>query len=279
MAASCLRLPTEKGAVTMGLVNLGGKVALVTGGGHGLGAGICEAIGQAGASVLVTDLDYEGAKNVASHLKEQGVKALPLKVDVTCEEEFQKAIQAGCEEFGRVDILVNNAGIVKIRKVLELPLSEWDKVFDVNVRALLRCSQVFAEHLINQGRGGSIVNTASNAGKVGYIGQIHYNASKAAVISMTQSLAKELAEFNINVNAVCPGAVDTEMLHECMLWTIEESKDTTTVEELRKMWAPVQLGRLIKPIEVGRVVAFLASDAAIVIRGQSINVDAGTTAW
>jgi NAD(P)-dependent dehydrogenase (short-subunit alcohol dehydrogenase family) len=236
-------------------------------------------MGQAGASILVTDLDYEGAKNVASRLETQGIKALPLQLDVTCEDAFQKAIRAGHEKFGKVDILINNAGIVKIQKALDLPLSDWDKVFDVNVRALLRCSQIFAEYLISEGLSGSIVNTASNAGKVGYVGQIHYNASKAAVISMTQSLAKELAEFNINVNAVCPGAVDTEMLRECMLWTIEESKGTVTVEELRKMWAPVQLGRLIKPIEVGRVVAFLASDAATVIRGQSINVDAGTTAW
>lgn len=261
----------------MGQFDLCGKVALVTGGGNGLGAGIAEALVEAGAAVVVADIDMEGAEQVATQLEQRHARTLPFRMDVTKEEEVRRAIEAGCREFGRLDVLVNNAGVVMIENALDLPMADWDRVFEVNVRALFQCARIFAKRLIQQGHGGSVINIASNAGKNGYVGQCHYNASKAAVISITQTLAKELAEYGINVNAVCPGAVDTDMLRRCMHWTIEQSGGTVSVDDLCKSWAPPQLGRLITPIEVGRVIAFLASEAAAIIRGQSINVDAGVT--
>jgi meso-butanediol dehydrogenase/(S,S)-butanediol dehydrogenase/diacetyl reductase len=263
----------------MTLVDLSGKTALVTGGAHGLGAGIAEALVEAGAAVLVTDIDAEGCQKLAARLEQNGGRAAGRRLDVTNEDDVKQAIEAGWNTFGRLDILVNNAGIVSLKDALDLTLPEWDRTFQLNVRALFRCSQLFAQRLSEEKRGGAIVNIASNAGKVGYVGQVHYNATKATVINITQSLAKEWASLGINVNAVCPGAVDTEMLHQCMLWTIDQSGGKLTVDELRKAWAPAQLGRLIQPVEVGRVVAFLASDAAAIIRGQSISVDAGTTPW
>jgi NAD(P)-dependent dehydrogenase (short-subunit alcohol dehydrogenase family) len=172
---------------------------------------------------------------------------------------------------------VNNAGVVALDNVLDIPLKDWDLLFDVNVKGLFLASQLAARQMIAQGTGGSIVNIASNAGKVGFPAQAHYNATKAAVINLTRSMALELAPSKINVNAVCPGAVDTPMLLECAVWITERSGGDPRA--LVQTFAPPQLGRLIQPIEVGRVVAFLASDEAAIIRGQSINVDAGATPY
>jgi len=259
--------------------DLTGKTALVTGGGRGIGSGISEALVEAGAAVVITDIEEEGPNRVARKLSERGGRVLPLQLDITEEMNFQSAIEKGHKEFGKIDILVNNAGIVEIEDALKISMKKWDKIFNVNVRALFRSSQLFAHYLIQQKTGGKIINIASNAGKISYPGQTHYSASKAAVINITQNLAKEFAKYYINVNAICPGAVDTEMLRQCMVQIVEESGGKITIEDLENQWAPPQLGRLIKPIEVGRVVVFLSSEASEIIRGQSINVDAGVTSW
>jgi NAD(P)-dependent dehydrogenase (short-subunit alcohol dehydrogenase family) len=160
---------------------------------------------------------------------------------------------------------------------IEMSDRDWEVQFEVNSRAVSTCSRLAAKQMISQGKGGSIVNIASNAGKVGYPNMAAYNASKAAVISLTRSHASEWAEHGINVNAVCPGGVETPMLTEVAEWIGE--REGIDPEQLLPMMKPAQLGRHIQPIEVGRIVVFLLSDQAAIIRGQSINVDGGDTPY
>lgn len=265
----------------MNQYDLNGRVALITGGGSGLGRGIGQALAELGAIVVAADIQTEPAEEAASALRQQGYQAMAVKMDVTDPASVTTAMEAALSQFGHLDILINNAGITKMQNIEDITPADWEKVFSINVEGMFFCCQSFSQILRRTGSSGSIVNIASNAGKVTFPGQAHYNASKAAVMNLTQSLAKELAPCGIRVNAVCPGAVDTEMLRYCMLKTIEDApaEAKPTVEQLRATWGPAQLGRLIQPIEVGRVVAFLASDAAEIIRGQSISVDAGNTPY
>ena len=160
---------------------------------------------------------------------------------------------------------------------LESGDEDWGPQLEVNAGAVLSCCRLAAGRMINQGGGGAIVNVASNAGKVGYPNMAAYNASKAAVISLTRSLAAEWAEHGINVNAVCPGGVETPMLQQVAEWIGE--RQGIDPQELMPAMKPAQLGRLIQPVEVGWVVAFLLSERAAIIRGQSINVDGGDTPY
>ncbi|MCQ4863080.1 SDR family NAD(P)-dependent oxidoreductase [Pseudoflavonifractor phocaeensis] len=255
------------------------QVVLITGGGSGLGRGIGQAVAELGAAVVAADVRTDQAEEAAAALRAQGFRAAAVEMDVTRPESIAAGLQAAVKAFGHVDVLVNNAGITRMQDIGDITPRDWEQVFSINVEGMFLCCQQFFSCLRREGRAGRIVNIASNAAKVTFPGQAHYNASKAAVVNMTQSLAKELAPFGINVNAVCPGAVDTEMLRYCMVKTIEESPTDArpTLDDLRASWGPPQLGRLIQPVEVGRVVAFLASDAAGIIRGQSISVDAGST--
>ena len=265
----------------MNQYSLEGKTALITGGGSGLGRGIGQAMAELGASIVAADVRLEPAEAAAARLREQGYHAIAVAMDVTKPDSISKALDEAQKAMGQLDILVNNAGITKMQNIEDITPADWEQVFSINVEGMFLCCQQFSSYLRQQGRSGRIVNIASNAAKVTFPGQAHYNASKAAVANLTQSLAKELAAYHINVNAVCPGAVDTEMLRFCMQKTIESAPSNCeiTIEDLRKTWGPPQLGRLIQPIEVGRVVAFLATDAAEIIRGQSISVDAGNTPY
>ncbi len=259
------------------MTDLKQKVAFVTGSGRGLGRGIAQALAEAGACLMVSDLNDSAVAQSVSLLRQAGHTVEGMSANVTSEESMANAIQATVKAFGKLDILVNNAGVVALDNVMDIPLKDWELLFDVNVKGLFLASQLAARQMIAQGSGGSIVNIASNAGKVGFPAQAHYNATKAAVINLTRSMALELAPHNINVNAVCPGAVDTPMLFECAVWITDRNGGDP--KALVQTFAPPQIGRLIQPVEVGRVVAFLASDAAAIIRGQSINVDAGATPY
>jgi meso-butanediol dehydrogenase/(S,S)-butanediol dehydrogenase/diacetyl reductase len=254
------------------------KVALVTGAGQGIGRGAAIALAEEGADVIVGDIKEAPLKETAVLVKGLGRRALPLRMDVTSADDVQTAVERVVAEFHRLDILVNNAGVCKLNPVLDISPEDWDLTLDVNVKGLFLCCKMVAQQMISQGGGGTIVNIASNAGKVGFPSMADYNASKAAVINLTRWLAAELAPHGINVNAVCPGAVDTDMLLDCARWICDRSGEGDP-HELVQTFAPEQLGRLIKPIEVGRVIAFLASDKATIIRGQSINVDGGSTPY
>jgi meso-butanediol dehydrogenase/(S,S)-butanediol dehydrogenase/diacetyl reductase len=256
---------------------LAGRTVLVTGAGRGIGRGVSQALVEAGAAVAALDLDGATAEETARTLRGGGSRVLALQADVTDESEVEAALEETAREFGGLDGLVNNAGVIRMAPALETTDDDWQVQLDVNVRALLSCCRLAARQMISRGSGGAIVNIASNAGKVGYPNMSAYNASKAAVISLTRSLAAEWAPHRINVNAVCPGAVDTPMLGSVAEWIAERVDGDA--DELLAAMTPAQLGRHIRPVEVGRIVAFLLSEHAEIIRGQAINVDGGETPY
>ena len=258
-------------------MQLAGRTVVVTGAGGGMGRGIAEAVAEAGAHVVAGDLALEPVAETARRIETGGGRAVPLVLDVTDPESIAAAVTRATRTFGRLDGWVNNAGILRLDAALDVPAADWEAQMRVNVSGLFSCCQIVARQLIAQGDGGAIVNVASNAGKVGYPNMAGYNAGKAAVINLTRSLAAEWATHRINVNAVCPGGVETPMLMAVAEWIT--SRQGGDPKELVQRMVPAQLGRHIQPIEVGRVVAFLLSDAATIIRGQSINVDGGDTPY
>ena len=255
---------------------LEGKVIVITGAGGGMGRGIARAVLEEGGQVVATDVDEAAAADAAREL-DAGGRSTSLELDVTRAESVAGAIGRVVEAHGRIDGWVNNAGAIRMAAALDVEPGDWDLHFDVNVKGLFVCCQLAARRMIEQGSGGAIVNIASNAGKAGYPNMAAYNASKAAVIGLTRSLAAEWARHGINVNAVCPGGVDTPMLASCAEW-VTGAKGGDPAELIREM-VPAQLGRHIRPHEVGGLVAFLLSERAQLIRGQAISADGGDTPY
>ncbi|MFP3915873.1 MAG: SDR family NAD(P)-dependent oxidoreductase [Actinomycetota bacterium] len=250
-----------------------GRAYLVTGAAGGIGAATASLLVERGASVVVADLDGEGASRVAGELGDRAVAAV---CDVTDPDQVSAAVEAGLSAFGRLDGAVCNAGSVTLDAAWDATPEDWGRQLAVNVTGTFVTARAVGQHLRRHG-GGAIVNVASNAGKVGYPNMAAYNASKAAVINLTRSLAREWAPEGINVNAVCPGGVDTPMLAGVAEWLgprlgVEPS-------DLLEDMGPAQLGRKVRPGEVAAVIAFLLSDDARIIRGQSINVDGGDTPY
>jgi NAD(P)-dependent dehydrogenase (short-subunit alcohol dehydrogenase family) len=257
---------------------LDGRVALVTGGARGIGRGIAEVLAREGADIAIGDLNVAGAEETAALLRAAGRRALAIELDVTSEASAASAVEAAVHQLGRIDILVNNAGVVG-RHVGggSIDLADFDLCFEVNVKGIWVMSRAAVPHFKAQG-GGKIVNIASIAGRRGQAGMAHYNASKAAAINLTQTMACDLGPSNINVNAVCPGLLWTDM------WRALESMfgrdDTPEVVERRRVFEAhiarnCPLGREQTPEDIGAAVAFFASDDARNITGQSLNVDGG----
>jgi NAD(P)-dependent dehydrogenase (short-subunit alcohol dehydrogenase family) len=253
------------------------KVVLVTGAANGLGAGIAEALLANGARVAMADRDAAALERARARLDPPGVSTLATAADVTDENAVESFMSGAVAAFGRIDALVNNAGVIVMGAALEESAPTFEAQFAVNVGGLFACCKAAARIMIAQGDGGAIVNIASNAGKVGFPAMAGYNASKAAVINLTRTLAAEWAAHRINVNAVCPGSVATPMLRNVAYFLAAQS-GSSSESHFEKM-VPAQLRRHIQPIEVGRVVAFLLSANAEIIRGQSINVDGGETPY
>jgi NAD(P)-dependent dehydrogenase (short-subunit alcohol dehydrogenase family) len=257
-------------------MNLQDRCYIVTGAGGGIGEGVTSAILEQGGRVVLFDLRLEPAQAVAERTDATGHRTLPIEGNVVSTDDAESAVRAAVARFGRLDGIVNNAGIVTLDAAWDSTPDAWDRELAVNVTGTFVMAQAVGRHLRESG-GGAIVNVASNCGKVGYKNMAGYNASKAAVINLTRSLALEWATDAINVNAVCPGGVDTPMLAGVADW-LAPRLDIASDELLAGM-GPAQLGRKVQPIEVGRVVAFLLSDAAVIIRGQAINVDGGDTPY
>jgi meso-butanediol dehydrogenase/(S,S)-butanediol dehydrogenase/diacetyl reductase len=256
---------------------LDGGVIVVTGAATGLGAGIVEALLAAGGRVVLADIKAPELEKTAAALDPTGQRAHGVVTDVTDDGAIERLFEAAAARFGRVDGLVNNAGVIVMSDALDESPRATGVQFGVNVNGLFACCKAAARRMIAQGGGGRIVNVASNAGKVGFPAMAGYNASKAAVISLTRTLAAEWAAHRINVNGVCPGSVDTPMLFGVAEF-LSPRLGTAPGEIFAKM-VPAQLKRHIKPVEVGRVIAFLLSPAAEIVRGQSINVDGGETPY
>ncbi|MGD0102579.1 MAG: L-iditol 2-dehydrogenase [Rhodopila sp.] len=252
-------------------MKLQGKIAVVTGAARGIGRAICERYMLEGAYVFVTDVDEEKAHAVAASM---GAQAAALKLDVTSQQSIDAMIAAVIERQGRLDILVNNAGIFDLAPIVEITHESYRRVFAVNVEGLLFTLQAAARQMIAQGHGGKIINFASQAGRRGEALVAVYCASKAAVISLTQSAGLDLIKHRINVNAIAPGVVDNEHWdHVDEMFARYEG--LAPGEKKRLVGASVPIGRMAHPNEIGGLATFLASADADYIVAQTYNIDGG----
>jgi 3-oxoacyl-[acyl-carrier protein] reductase len=246
-------------------LDLSGQVAIVTGGGRGIGRAIARTLGAAGASVAVVyRTSQDGAQAVAAEVQSGGGQAIAVQADVCRAIQVEAMVGAVVEQFGRVDILVNNSGIFTLGLQTELSEADWDAVFDTNLKGLWLCTKAVANQMIAQRSGGCIVNLASmNGAHPGFGGTAHYDASKGGVIAYTRSLAAELAPHAIRVNAIGPGLTDSPGLRK-------QAPELVVAVEAR-----TPLKRLGQPEDMAKVVLFLASPLASWVTGQTIFVDGG----
>jgi NAD(P)-dependent dehydrogenase (short-subunit alcohol dehydrogenase family) len=242
-----------------------GRVALVTGGGGGIGREIAHRFAREGVAVAVLDRDGDAAQMVAAELG-----GLALAADVTEEAEVGRAVENALARFGRIDVLVNNAGICWTGPALDMPVATLRQMLRVNVEGVFIVSRAVLPHMIQQ-HSGLIINLASWAGKTGNAYFAGYSASKFAVIGLTQALAREMAPHGIRVNAICPGiVVDT-----AMRTALEEQQRRYGLPQTAEREKQVPLGRVSVPADVARVAAFLASEDAAYMTGESINLSGG----
>jgi 3-oxoacyl-[acyl-carrier protein] reductase len=239
------------------------KVALVTGGARGIGREIALKLASEGANVAFTDIRLEGAADeVVNSIRAKGVQATAIQSDVRNLTEAQNTVDAVVKEYQRIDILVNNAGITRDNLIMRMSEDEWDSVIAINLKGTFNFCKAASRQMLGQ-REGKIVNIASVVGVMGNAGQVNYSASKAGVIGLTKTLAKEFASRNIQVNAVAPGFIDTEMTQKL------------TPQQREALAGAIPMKRIAKPEEIASVVVFLASPAASYITGQVVNVDGG----
>ena len=250
------------------------QVAVVTGAGNGIGRATALALARAGAQVAVVDVDAGAAKATAEAVAALGRRSLALDTDVGDLSALDRMVQAVTGAFGRIDVLVNNAGVTRRAHIMDLTEQDWDRIMRVNAKGVFFCLQRVAREMIPRRRG-RIVNIASIAGK-GYAGTSNaiYAASKGSVISLTRTAAQQLARYDINVNAICPGITVTALSEANV--AVRARDEGLSVEEMtRRRNAVIPLGRPNDPEDVAAVAVFLASPAARNITGQSLNVDGG----
>ncbi len=254
------------------LFDLSGKVAIVTGGGMGIGHGIVLRLGEAGAAVAIADVNLPAAQKVAEEAKRAGRKALAVQCDVSDEASVKAAFARVLHEFGRVDILVNNAGIFPFKPARQMNLTEWERVQGVNLRGPFLFSREFANQVAAQGDGGVIVNIGSiDSFHPSMAGLAAYDASKGGLLMLTRSLALELAPIGIRVNLIAPGGISTEGASAGTAGLGPEQMEVI----MRDFLAKIPLGRMGAPDDIATVALFLASPASRYMTGASVVVDGG----
>ncbi len=235
------------------------KIAIITGGASGIGKATAEKFVQEGAKVIIWDLNEQRGNEVA---KELGAKF--AKVNTSNYQDIEKAAKAVNDEFGRIDILINNAGITRDSTVKKMTVEQWQQVIDVNLSGVFYCSKIISEYMVANGWG-RIVNASSVVGLYGNFGQANYVATKAGLIGMTKTFAREFGRKGVTINAIAPGFISTEMVA------------AMPEEVLAGMKAKVPIGRLGDPKEIANAYCFLASDEASYINGHTLSVDGGMT--
>ncbi|NQT75448.1 MAG: 3-oxoacyl-[acyl-carrier-protein] reductase [Candidatus Omnitrophica bacterium] len=241
---------------------LEGKVALVTGGARGIGREIALLLASQGADIALCDVNLEQAEETAKEIRLSGRECLAFKADVTDLKSVQEMVDKILDKFKKLDILINNAGIAKDNLILRMSEEDWDKVIAVNLKGTFVCTKIASKVMLKQ-RSGRIINLASIIGIMGNAGQANYAASKAGIIALTKSVAKELASRGITVNAIAPGFIKTEM-------TARLPDDIQ-----KKMLSGIPLGRFGEPKDVADLVLFLSSESSSYITGQVVQIDGG----
>lgn len=246
--------------------NLQGRVAVVTGGGRGIGREIALRLAAEGVHSTLFDVQQDALDTTVGELKALGVRAEGWVVDVTDFSSVERGIQKVLDTFQRLDILVNNAGVTRDKLLLRMTVQEWDLVLNVNLKGTFHCTKAVAPIML-KARAGRIVNMASIIGLIGNAGQANYAASKAGIIGLTKSTAKELASRGVTCNAIAPGFIQTDMTQ-------------VLSEEIKQMMLKqIPLSTFGQPADVAEAVAFLVSDQARYITGHTLVVDGGMTAW
>lgn len=247
-------------------MRLNGKVALITGAGRGIGKGIAEVFAEEGADVAINDIEIgQPAEDLAAWIRCKGRRATTVKADVANRADVEAMFDRVWSELGPIDLLVNNAGIETIVPFLDLTDDQWTRLVDVNLRGEWLCSQVFCKRAVAEGRKGSIVMIGSiQAGKV-LPGRTHYAPAKLAIEALTRNMSAEMTPLGIRVNCIHPGLIDTEMT----AWVMQRE------DLLPGILSQISVGRAGRPREIGTVAAFLSSDDASYLTGQSVYVDGG----
>ena len=243
------------------------KVAIITGARRGMGRTHAIALAKAGAKVVVSDISLEDCQRVAEEIKKIKGEAMAIKCDVTKKEEIEEMVKKTIEKWGRIDILVNNAGICDFKPFLEMAEKDWDRTIDINLKGYFLVAQAAAKEMIKR-KSGSIINIASVAmgqAGVGFPSLVHYCASKGGIVAMTEAMVLELAPYNIRVNAISPGAIETPMIDPL-------KADPKAMEGTLNR---IPLHRVGKPEEVSNLVLFLASDASSYMTGSDVVIDGG----
>lgn len=255
---------------TSNFCDLKGKVAIVTGAGKGMGRTDSLKLAGAGAKIIVSDISLPDCQLVVEEIKKMKGEAIAVKCDVSLKTDIDSLVLETIKKFGKIDILVNNAGIYPFEPFLEMPEQNFQKVIDINLKGYFLMAQACAKEMVKQ-KSGSIVNISSIAmGQVGvgFVGLTHYCASKGGIIAMSQAMALELAPFNIRVNCIAPGSIDTP----------GASSMKMDPKALEAMLAPIPMKRMGRPEEVSNAVLFLASDESSYMTGSTMVVDGGWVA-
>ena len=239
------------------------KVVIVTGAAAGIGAGVAKLFTEGGAHVFLVDLDGPGVQKVTATLQAAGGSAFGFEANAGSRDAMARVVEDAMSRFGRIDILINNAGIYPRQPFLEMTEEQWDGMHDVNLKSVFHCTKLVMPHMVRQ-RAGAIVNISSVTFFTGLQHLTHYIASKGAIIGFTRALAREIGEYNVRVNCITPGAIETEGERKLM-----------SKEEADKVMAQQSLKRRISPLDLARVCLFLSTELSDAMTGQTLNVDGG----